>query len=316
MVSSSDDHTGTAVRAVRGEQERLAFARSLVIVFSSLPSRVMTPILLALASACALSALWVATYEVEATSRADRGVQFGFTELADTRAGEVAKWFAHSVDPVPFAVMGAVLVGIALIRRRPRLALAAGVILAGANVTTQVIKLMTVDTRAYDVAAWQGGMGQELWPSGHTTGVMTLVLCLVLVSPHRLRPLAAAVGALFVVAVVYSILLLAWHLPSDVLGGFLVSAAWTLATVAVLHAAEHRWPSSERRGRPLQPAAVLRPAVRVAILGLAGVAGIALSRPHSVVAQAIEHSAFALGAPLIAATALALSTGVALALRR
>jgi membrane-associated phospholipid phosphatase len=280
------------------------------------PSRVLTPALLAVAAAFGLLLTWFATYRVEVTSWADRGVQSGFIGLDDTRAADLAERVAHLVDPRPFALMAAALVTVALFRRRPRLALAAGVILGGANITTQVIKRVTVDSRAYDVASWQGGMGQELWPSGHTTAVMTLVLCLVLVSPHRLRPLAAALGALFVVAVVYSILLLAWHLPSDVIGGFLVATGWTLAAVAVLQAAEEHWPTRARRERPLELVAVLRPAALVAVASAATVVAVAISRPDGAMAHAIAHSAFVLGAPLIGAAALALSTGVAVAMRR
>lgn len=281
-----------------------------------MPSRVLAPALLAVSSAFALLLTWYATYRVGLTSWADRSVQAGFVGLDDTRAAELAERVAHLVDPRPFAVMSAALVAVGLLRGRPRLAVAAGIVLVGANVTTQAIKRLTVEPRAYDLTSWTGGMGEELWPSGHTTAVMTVVLCLVLVSPHRLRPLAAALGALFVVSVVYSILLLGWHLPSDVVGGFLVATGWTLAAVALLQAAELRWPSAERRERPMRLVAVLRPAAYVAGLSVAVVASVAASRPDSAMAHAVEHSAFVLGAPLIGASALALSTGVAVALRR
>lgn len=281
-----------------------------------MPTRVQVPALLAVASAVGLLLTWFASYGVGVTSRADRGVQQGFIGLDDTRAAELAERVAHLVDPRPFAIMAAALVAVALIRRRPRLALAAGVILAGANVTTQILKRVTVEPRAYDLATWSGGMGDELWPSGHTTAVMTLVLCLILVSSHRLRPVVAALGALFVVAVVYSIMLLAWHLPSDVLGGFLVATGWTLAAVALLQGAELRWPTADRREPPVQLTAVLAPAAAVAICCVAAVGAIALARPDSAMAHAVQHSAFVLGAPLIGAAALALSTGVAVSLRR
>jgi membrane-associated phospholipid phosphatase len=281
-----------------------------------MPARVLSPVLLTIASAVALLLVWVATYRIGLTSWADRGVQHGFVGLADTRAWDVAKSVAHLVDPRPFAVLAGALVVIALIRRQPRLAVGAAVILAGANVTTQVLKRITAESRAFDVASWSGGMGQELWPSGHTTAVMTLVLCLVLVSSRRLRPTAAALGALFAVAVVYSILLLGWHLPSDVLGGFLVATGWTFATVAVLRSMELRWPSAGRAERPLRLAAVLTPPVAVSVLVVVAVLSVALMRPGRTLAHAIEHSAFMLGAPLIGAAALALATGVAVALRR
>ena len=67
-----------------------------------------------------------------------------------------------------------------------------------------------------------------------------------LVAPPLLRTYAAGAGALGVLAVAYSILVLGSHHPTDVVGGMLMAAAWTAAGVAGLDAAERRWPS----GRP------------------------------------------------------------------
>ena len=63
---------------------------------------------------------------------------------------------------------------------------------------------------------------------------MMLALCAVLVSPRRLRPLVALLGTALAVGVSYSILVLGWHFPSDVLGGFLVAGGWTSLTLAGL----------------------------------------------------------------------------------
>ena len=78
-------------------------------------------------------------------------------------------------------------------------------------------------------------MGPEACPSGHTTAVMSLALALVIVSPPRLRPLAAAAGGLLTVATVFSLLVLGSHYPSDIVGGLLVATAWA-----------RRWPLALR----------------------------------------------------------------------
>ena len=72
-------------------------------------------------------------------------------------------------------------------------------------------------------SSWDSADRCASWPSGHATAAMSFALCAVLAAPARLRPLVAAVGAAFAVAVCYSFLALAWHYPSDVLGGFLVA---------------------------------------------------------------------------------------------
>jgi hypothetical protein len=192
----------------------------------------------------------------------------------------------------------------------------AAAILGGANVTTQILKRVTEGPRAYDLATWSGGMGAELWPSGHTTGAMTLALCLVLIVPRRLRPLAAAVGGCFAVAVVYSLMVLGWHLPSDSVAGLLVATSWTFLTLAAARVAERRRPAPARREPSLSPVAVLWPVVAVTVFAAVAIVAIATTRPDETLAMAVAHTSFLLGAPLLGGLALALAGGVALSLLR
>ena len=83
-------------------------------------------------------------------------------------------------------------------------------------------------------------MAEASWPSGHSTAAAALVLCAVLVSPARLRPLVAALGGMFALAVGCSLLILAWHMPSDVLGGYLLAALWVALAVAGLRVRARR----------------------------------------------------------------------------
>jgi membrane-associated phospholipid phosphatase len=63
---------------------------------------------------------------------------------------------------------------------------------------------------------------------------MALVLCALCVTPRRLRPLVAALGCAFAVAVGCSLLILAWNMPSDVLGGYLLATLCVSLTVAAM----------------------------------------------------------------------------------
>src|SRR5207237_1135091 len=80
-------------------------------------------------------------------------------------------------------------------------------------------------------------LGAASYPSGHATASMSLAFAAVLVAPAAWRPVVAALGALFSLAVCESILLLAWHFPSDVLGGYLVATSFACLVVAALAAA-------------------------------------------------------------------------------
>src|SRR3954469_7793065 len=144
---------------------------------------------------------------------------------------------AHALDlvglfnPAPFAVLSGSLVVGAVLARRPRAAAAAAVTLLGAGVTTQVLKPLLAFQREFPPMHY---MGPVAYPSGHTTAVMSLALALIIVSPARLRPLAAAGGGLLTVATVFSLLVIGTHYPSDIFGGLLVATAWASVATAVL----------------------------------------------------------------------------------
>jgi len=78
---------------------------------------------------------------------------------------------------------------------------------------------------------------------------MTVVLCAVLVAPQRLRPLVGMLGGIYVLAIGCALLILAWHMPSDVLGGYLVATLWIAIAVAAMRVADRRWPPGPRRVR-------------------------------------------------------------------
>jgi membrane-associated phospholipid phosphatase len=72
------------------------------------------------------------------------------------------------------------------------------------------------------------------WPSGHATAATALVWCALLVAPAERRRVIAMVGVVFLGAVGLALLVLAWHMPSDVLGGYLLATMWAALAVAGL----------------------------------------------------------------------------------
>jgi membrane-associated phospholipid phosphatase len=209
-------------------------------------------------------------------------------------------------------------VAVALVRRRRRLAVTLAVILVGAPGTTELIKPLLAQTRAHSLFGAYAPVGPVSWPSGHATAAMSLALSSVLAAPRRLRPAAAVAGALFAIAVCYSFLTLGWHYPSDVFGGFLVAAMWTLLGVGVLLVSNARRaePVAQEVGEPVSVQRALVP-VALAVVAAAAVGALVLViRPHEVVDYAQAHKAFVIGAAAIAAAGMALATGIMLALRR
>jgi membrane-associated phospholipid phosphatase len=265
-----------------------------------------------------LALTWFAAFQVGFVEHADLSILRGFVGLHRPRVNQVANFVANLCTPSPYVYLAATPVLVALLRRRPRVAMAIGVILLGANETTQLLKPLLAHPRP---TLGLAPVGAAAWPSGHATAAMSLALCLVVSVPARVRPLVAALGAAFAIAVCYAFLTLGWHFPTDVLGGFLVAATWTCAGVAGLSALEERNPRTEssEAGALSSPAslrATLGPPAAALAAGIALIGVIALVRPHGVVSYARAHEAFIVGAAGIAVLGLILATGLAVALRR
>ena len=267
----------------------------------------------ALAGLGGLVAVWAAAFHSPFVASLDAATLRGYVGLDRGPVELIAPALAHLCDPLPFAMMGAVIVAVALVRRRPDLALGAGVLLAGSSVTTQMLKPLLGAPRAADLLG-PVQVSLSSWPSGHATAAMALALAAVLVSPPARRPLAAAAGGLFAVAVPFAVLVLGWHFPSDVLAGYLVAGTWTLAVLAALWALPSRGRIPIGDGRPAE--ATIAPTV-VAATAAAVAFGLAvIARPEAAIASAHAHTAFVAVAAVIAAAALAGASGLALALRR
>jgi membrane-associated phospholipid phosphatase len=274
-------------------------------------------LLAALGCLAALAAVWAAAFLLPLGRWLDAATLVGFVDLASPSVDRIAGRIVSLADVQPFVMAGAGLVSVALLRGRLRTAAVVPLILAGAGVSTQFLKPALADPRLSEVID-PTHVAAAAWPSGHATAAMSLALCAVLVAPSRLRPLVAALGGVFAVAVSYSALTLAWHFPSDVLAGFLMAALWTALGIAVLWAAAARWPERTGRGRDaaLRVREALAPSALAAVGALACAGAVALARPGSTLAYAQEHTAFVAGAAGIAALGATLAAVLAVALRR
>ncbi|MEA2058851.1 MAG: phosphatase PAP2 family protein [Actinomycetota bacterium] len=141
------------------------------------------------------------------------------------------------LDVISVATLGLasmILMGIAVVRNRILLALATGVMILGANMTTQVLKKIVL-TRP-DLDAGTQAL-QNNFPSGHATVAMSVAVALVLVVPSRFRWLAALLGTVYAVATGVAVVSGGWHRPSETVGAWFVVGAWTAFVLALLAAA-------------------------------------------------------------------------------
>jgi membrane-associated phospholipid phosphatase len=118
---------------------------------------------------------------------------------------------------------------VALVQRRWQEAVGALVVVAGANIATQVAKAaLSRPDFGVDVGA------PNSLPSGHTTVAASLGAAALLVAPARWRPPVAVLAAGYAAATGVATLAGGWHRPSDVLAALAMVGVWALAVSAAL----------------------------------------------------------------------------------
>jgi membrane-associated phospholipid phosphatase len=201
--------------------------------------RVKAPLFAAIACAAAIAPLAALAYSYGPVKTRDLRL-LNDLERETGRVHDLAAALVNLGDLASLLILGAVIVGIGLWFGRRREVIAALVLIAGANVTTQALKSVLEHVR-YTAAeqGWEMPWANS-FPSGHTTAAATLAVALLFVVPARHRLAAAVVGFLLTAAVGFSVMVLSWHYPSDVLGALLVVGAWAFAILAVLRFREDR----------------------------------------------------------------------------
>lgn len=243
----------------------------------------------------ALAGLYVAAVGTAAGAAFDGNGVVALDPVGAPRVYEATRSLLETVSVVSVALFGAAVAAVALLRRRAELALGALGLIAAANVTTQLLKpaLGRVDPTGGDIDRIFPGA----FPSGHATVAASLAVALVLVAPGGLRPAVAAVGGVYAAAVGVGLVLLGYHYPSDVAGGYLVVALWACLVVALLRA------RPSLRGSAVPSAGLRRAATGVLALAfllvLATGAGLARARaPELLTAVEARTTFFAAAAGL------------------
>ncbi len=181
------------------------------------------------------------------------------------------------------ALVLAACVVLAVLRRRVAAAVAAMVLVAGANLTTQVLK--------YDVLTRPDiGFGStNSLPSGHTTVAVSLALAGVLVAPAALRSLVALLGSGGATLIGAGTVVGRWHRPGDVVAGVAVCLLWAALALAVL-ALLRREGAAPGRGSALPHLTSLAGAALVGLVIVS--AGVRpTGQPHSLLLAAVSLAA-------------------------
>ena len=172
--------------------------------------------------------------------RADNGARDSLHSVAVTRTGFVGamQLISDSGSGVAWQIVLGLVVGWLLWRRLPRLALFVVITAAGSSVLNAVVKTAVHRLRPVltDPVAQEPGLS---FPSGHAqaaiVGYAVLLLVFLPILHGVWRRAAVTFAVLMVLAIGFSRMALGVHYLSDVVGGYVLGAAWVAAMAALFN---------------------------------------------------------------------------------
>jgi undecaprenyl-diphosphatase len=180
-------------------------------------------------------------YWVGPVERLDRNVLGTLSTRTDSFVNELAYVGFQVVNFRPaWVLVGAIAVLIALAQWRLWDAVLAAALVAGTGALVLALKALLANPRYQPVPIGSDAYPwEDAFPSGHSAGSLAFSLAFLTVVPRSWQRPTAAAGIAFTLYISFGVLVLNYHYPSDVLGGWLLAAGWWFALLAL------PWPGRE-----------------------------------------------------------------------
>ncbi len=250
--------------------------------------------------------VYLVAVHTEWGQRLDATALEGGAQVDRPRVEKATEDLLTTISVGSVALIGGGIVLVALGRGRFHLAVGAGLVVFGSDVSAELLKRVIL-TRPDLLATIDSGSLNNSYPSGHTTVAMSLALAAVLVTPRRARGFVAVIGAGYAVGIGEAVLLLGWHRPSDAIGSYLLVLVWATLTAAWLVATRARL--VRRQGSSTSAPPMLSP-----VLAAFGAAALAVSfigmATVAVAVRSDRLDALDLNTAYLAASAAILGTAV------
>ncbi|MEV4656426.1 phosphatase PAP2 family protein [Micromonospora sp. NPDC049301] len=180
-------------------------------------------VVMALVQAAAFLAVWRVAVHSEIGQWIDTVALTG-NRIGQDRIDGPVDTLLNAMSVVSLLAATATIGFIALMRGRIALAITATLLIAGANLSTQLLKY-GLDRPDYGLDPERAGVGNSL-PSGHTAVAASVAVALVLVLPRKVRAVGAFLGATYAAVAGVATLSAGWHRPSDAVAAYLVVGVW------------------------------------------------------------------------------------------
>jgi membrane-associated phospholipid phosphatase len=203
------------------------------------PRRASAAAALAICALCmlGLAVVWGIAEHSYTAQLKDAALLRELTRMNHGALHSLAGFTIHLLDSGLFILWSIALIAFAVAQEKRRLAVAVVALLALAPLSAEALKPLLAHSH---ITYGDVFVGPASWPSGHTTAGAALALGAVLVAPARWRLLVGVFATAFAAAVGLALLIHGAHMPSDVLGGYLVAGFWASLVVAALRISENR----------------------------------------------------------------------------
>ncbi len=247
--------------------------------------------------------------------------------LASPAARRAAGDLLTTIGVGSLVLVLALIVAQALVRRHAALAVAAVALVAGALLTTEVLKHLVLARP--DLLPRPSTIRHNSFPSGHTTIAFAAGIAATLAAPPRWRRLVAVAALLYGTAIGIATVAAGWHRPSDVAGALLVVTGWAAAVALAVAAVDRDAFGDDGTGEGDDAAGLERStwaraadlegyalvAVGALVLGWLVAVAIVAGRHAGAIELTTLNAAFVAACACIAALATVLTAALLLALR-
>jgi membrane-associated phospholipid phosphatase len=187
--------------------------------------------------ACAAGILLVAflSFRAPAFERLDEDLLNAISTPSGSILHDLAFAVEQLLDPIGWAAAATGAFLLASWRGRYKLALFAVALVVGTGLLDLILKAVFEHHReqSIPVGEFEWFPVANAYPSGHAAGALAISLAYLFVVPSRWRRATAAAGLAFTLAISLGLLVLNYHYPGDILGGWLVALGWCFALLAV-----------------------------------------------------------------------------------
>jgi undecaprenyl-diphosphatase len=202
----------------------------------------------ALCCAVLLLVVWVLAYYVAPFEELDETVLNAISTPSGSPVHDLAFTIEQVMEPAGWAAAATVAFLLAAWQGRYKRALLAVALILGTALVDLTLKAVFEHERELSIPIdeFEWLPLANAFPSGHSAGALAISLAFLFVVPAAWQRVTAALGLVFTLAVSLGLLVLNYHYPSDIVGGWLVALGWCFALIAV--DADRESTSSEEAG--------------------------------------------------------------------